>query len=74
MKTVELQIDDNSFDIFRTLIENLKDGIKEVSEMNKNTMRLFCLTSHPRREISTVEIFSRSTIELWSVYGNSIER
>ncbi|MFK5975125.1 MAG: hypothetical protein QM493_01335 [Sulfurovum sp.] len=27
MKTVELKIDDNNFEIFRTLIDNLKDGI-----------------------------------------------
>jgi len=36
MKTVELKIDDSSFDIFRTLIENLKDGIVESFEVKEN--------------------------------------
>jgi len=36
MKTVELKIDDNSFDIFRTLIENLKDGIVKSFEVKES--------------------------------------
>jgi hypothetical protein len=68
MKTVELQIDDNSFDIFRTLIENLKDGIiksfkvkdsiKEVSDDEQKYYETLLSDMTPEeREISTVEIF-----------------
>ena len=68
MKTVELQIDDNSFDIFRTLIDNLKDGIiksfkvkdgiKEVSNDEQKYYETLLSDMTPEeREISTVEIF-----------------
>jgi len=70
MKTVELKIDDNSFDIFRTLIENLKDGIvksfevkesiEEVSDQEqKYYEKLLSNMSEEDREVS-----SRESIEI----------
>ena len=66
MKTVELKIDDNSFDIFRTLIENLKDGIvksfevkesiEEVSDQEqKYYEKLLSNMSEEDREVSSKE-------------------